>query len=55
MLAPAIRPPSAPDGRSLIRISLSSAHDEPALARLIAAMQRLFADSGGPPGTEAPP
>ncbi len=38
-LVPGIRPPSVPAGESLLRISLSSAHQEDDIAQLVAALQ----------------
>ncbi|PQO35185.1 8-amino-7-oxononanoate synthase [Blastopirellula marina] len=41
LFVPGIRPPSVPSGESLLRISLSYAHTEEHLARLIAALDEL--------------
>jgi 8-amino-7-oxononanoate synthase len=40
-LAPGIRPPSVPEGESLLRISLSFAHPPEALERLADALREL--------------
>ena len=41
LLVPAIRPPSVPDGESLLRISLSAAHTDDMIERLIAGLAML--------------
>jgi len=46
-LVPAIRPPSVAEGRALLRISLSSGHDEEMVARLAAALARVAAEFPG--------
>jgi 8-amino-7-oxononanoate synthase len=38
--APAIRPPSVPEGESLVRVSLSAAHSDDDVERLVAALGR---------------
>ena len=40
ILAPAIRPPSVPEGQSLVRISLSHPHTSEMVERLVAALSR---------------
>jgi 8-amino-7-oxononanoate synthase len=39
--APAIRPPSVPNGESLVRVSLSASHSDDDLERLLAALGRV--------------
>ena len=41
LLVPAIRPPSVPEGHSLLRISLSSAHTLEMIDQLVAALKQL--------------
>jgi 8-amino-7-oxononanoate synthase len=41
LLAVAIRPPTVPEGSSRLRLSLSAAHDDEAIDRLVAAIGRL--------------
>jgi 7-keto-8-aminopelargonate synthetase-like enzyme len=41
LLVPGIRPPSVPEGESLLRISLSYAHTPEMIERLIAAMSEI--------------
>jgi len=41
LLVPGIRPPSVPQGQSLLRISLSSAHDDEMLERLVTTLARF--------------
>ncbi|HWA97690.1 MAG TPA: aminotransferase class I/II-fold pyridoxal phosphate-dependent enzyme, partial [Pirellulales bacterium] len=45
LFVPAIRPPSVPEARSLLRISLSSAHDDAMIERLLTAMAELRASA----------
>jgi len=44
---PGIRPPSVPEGRSLLRLSLSAAHSEKMLTRLVAALGEARASRSG--------
>jgi 8-amino-7-oxononanoate synthase len=46
LYVPGIRPPSVPPGQSLLRISVSAAHDDSAVDRLLDAMQALRAADG---------
>jgi hypothetical protein len=46
IFAPSIRPPTVPEGQSLVRISLSYAHGEEMIERLVAALPDL---PGRPP------
>jgi 8-amino-7-oxononanoate synthase len=43
LLVPAIRPPSVPDGRALLRVSLTHAHTDEMIARLAGALDTLAA------------
>jgi 7-keto-8-aminopelargonate synthetase-like enzyme len=47
LFAPGIRPPAAPEGQSLVRISLSYAHSDELLERLAAALAEIRGGWGG--------
>ena len=44
---PGIRPPTVPDGESLLRISLSYAHTDEMVAQLVDAVESVLIAGGG--------
>ena len=48
VLVPAIRPPSVPSNQSMLRFSISYAHDPAALEALVAAMGEIRHDPSSP-------
>jgi 8-amino-7-oxononanoate synthase len=46
LLVPAMRPPSVPEGESLLRVSLTYAHSEAMIEQLLAALTALRVESG---------
>ena len=51
LLVPAIRPPSVPAGRSLLRISMTAAHTDELIARLVEALDALVPAAAGRTGS----
>ncbi len=49
LFVPGIRPPSVPEGESLLRISLSWCHDPPALDKLCSTLAELATTCAAPP------